>query len=142
MKAAVCEKPKGTWQVKEIESPQVGPSDVLIKIHASGLCYTDIHLTKGALGNRVHFSCAFGHEPVGEVIAMEKAAKRRKSGDCVGVAWIQDSCGRFEWCLRGKDFFCTPLIVTGIDHYSAHAEYMLAPAASTMLNSSNRSRYI
>jgi D-arabinose 1-dehydrogenase-like Zn-dependent alcohol dehydrogenase len=45
MKAAVCEKPKGTRQVKEIESLQVGPNDVLIKIHASGLCYTDVHLT-------------------------------------------------------------------------------------------------
>lgn len=133
MKAAVCEKPKATWQVKEIETPKVGPNDVLIKIHASGLCYTDIHLTEGAFGNMVHFPCVFGHEPVGEVMAIGKAVKSRKLGDRVGVAWVQDSCGRCEWCLRGKEFFYKQLKVTGIHHYGAHAEYMLAPEKSTML---------
>jgi hypothetical protein len=36
MKAAVCEKPEVTWPVGKIKAPQVGPNDVLIKIHASG----------------------------------------------------------------------------------------------------------
>ena len=65
MKAAVCEKAKGAWQVKEIESPQVGPNDVLVRIYASRFCHTDIHLTEGALGNKTHFPCILGHETVG-----------------------------------------------------------------------------
>ena len=94
MKAAVCEKPKAIWQVKVIETAKVGPNDVLIKIHAGGFCYTDIHLTEGAFGNMLQFPCVFGHEPVGGVIAIGKAVKSRKLGDWVGVGWVRDSCGR------------------------------------------------
>ena len=129
----MCEKPNAKWQIKEIETPEVGPNDVLIKIRASGLCYTDIHLTEGAFGNTVQFPCVFGHEPVGEVTGIGKAVTGRRLGDRVGVAWVQDSCGRCEWCMRDKQFFCGDLVVTGIHNYGAHAEYMVAPAKSTML---------
>jgi alcohol dehydrogenase len=90
-------------------------------------------LTEGAFGDMVKFPCVFGHEPVGEVTEVGNAVTSRKIGNRVGLAWVQDSCGRCEWCLRGKEFFCRQLQVTGIHHYGAHAEYMLAPAKSTML---------
>jgi len=133
MKAAVCDNINSEWQIKDIEKPTVGPNDVLIKIHASGLCYTDVHLTQGDFGNKDKFPCVFGHEPVGEVVQVGQAVKCRKIGDRVGVAWIQDSCGRCQWCLRGKEFFCEGLVVTGIERHGGHAEYMAAPAESTML---------
>jgi alcohol dehydrogenase len=133
MKAAVCENVNAKWQIKNIDNPKLSPNDVLIKIHASGLCYTDVHLTEGAFGDMVKYPCVFGHEPVGEIVEIGKAVKSRKIGDRVGVAWTQDSCGRCEWCLRDKKFFCKEQIVTGIHHHGSHAEYMLAPADSTML---------
>ena len=57
----------------------------------------------------------------------------RKVGDRVGVPWVQLTCGRCEWCLRGKLFFCPSKIATGINISGSHAEYMVAYADATQL---------
>jgi len=85
------------WDVKEVPTPQPATNQVLIKIHASGISYTDVHATNGAL--RVNFPYTIGHEPAGEIVALG-----RKVGDRVGVPWVQSTCGRCEWCQRGKLF--------------------------------------
>jgi D-arabinose 1-dehydrogenase-like Zn-dependent alcohol dehydrogenase len=104
----------------------------LIKIHASGLCYTDVHLTKGELPF-AHFPCIAGHEPVGEIVEVGESIYTRKVGDRVGVPALQTSCGRCEWCLRGKAIFCTQATYTGLHLSGGHAEYMLAYADATIL---------
>ena len=57
----------------------------------------------------------------------------RKVGDRVGVPWLQSTCGRCEWCQRGKLFFCPNLVATGINIAGSHAEYMVAYADATQL---------
>ena len=47
MKAAIVPSPNGTWQIQETKTPEPGENQVLIKIHASGMCYTDVHQTRG-----------------------------------------------------------------------------------------------
>ena len=84
------------WEVNEVPTPQVGPNQVLIKIHASGICYTDVHTTKGGLG--VKFPFTIGHEPAGEIVDLGEGVTTRKVGDRVGVPWLQSTCGRCEWC--------------------------------------------
>ena len=49
MRAAVVPKIDSKWEVKEIPTPEPGPNQVLIKIHASGLCFTDVHQTRGEI---------------------------------------------------------------------------------------------
>ena len=49
MKAAVVPKKDSQWEVKEVPAPEPGPNQVLIKIHASGLCFTDVHQTRGEI---------------------------------------------------------------------------------------------
>src|ERR687891_2778691 len=71
-----------TWEVKEVPTPQAGTNQVLIKIHASGICYTDVHITKGGLG--VKFPYTIGHEPAGEIVAI--ALGELKSGKEVRTA--------------------------------------------------------
>jgi D-arabinose 1-dehydrogenase-like Zn-dependent alcohol dehydrogenase len=58
--------------------------------------------------------------------------RTRKAGDRVGVPWIQASCGRCEWCLRGRPMFCAEQIATGAQMSGGHAEYMLAYADATV----------
>ncbi len=53
MLAAVVPSVNGKWEVKEVPKSQPDTNQVLIKIHASGICYTDLHVTKGALGVNV-----------------------------------------------------------------------------------------
>jgi alcohol dehydrogenase len=132
MRAAVVPSVHGKWQVKDLPILKPNANQVLIKIHASGLCYTDVHITEGLFPAAI-FPRTIGHEPVGEIVEVGDAVTSRKVGDRVGVAWVQSSCGRCEWCQRGKAFFCVDQIVTGIKTPGGHAEYMLAYANATTL---------
>jgi dehydrogenase len=131
MKASIVPAVGARWEVRERPTPEPGPNQVLIRIRASGLCYTDVHITHGALGTT--FPRTLGHEPVGEIAAVGPGVTTRKVGDRVGVPWRQDSCGRCEWCLRGKANFCAKGVGTGVQTQGGHAEYMLAQAAATVL---------
>ena len=131
MKAAVVPSVNGKWEVKEWPTPKAGPNQVVIKIHASGLCYTDVHITHGIFP--IQFPRVLGHEPVGEIAEVGPGVTTRKVGDRVGVGWHQKGCGRCEWCLRGKKELCPNAISTGVGLEGSHAEYMLAYADATML---------
>jgi alcohol dehydrogenase len=131
MKAAVVPKIDSQWEVKEVPAPEPGPNQVLIKIHASGLCFTDVHQTRGEIPGA--FPRTLGHEPAGEIVAVGTGVRTRRIGDRVGVPWVQATCGRCEWCLRGKGLFCSEQISTGMQMPGGHAEYMTAYANSTVL---------
>src|SRR5919199_4293898 len=131
MLAAVVPSVNGKWEIKEVPTPRPGVNQVLIKMHASGICYTDVHATHGALG--VKFPYTIGHEPAGEIVELGEGVITRKVGDRVGVPWLQSTCGRCEWCQRGKPFFCPNHIATGINIAGGHAEYMVAYANATQL---------
>ena len=132
MKAAVVRKIGGKWEVKEVPTPHPATNQVLIKMHASGLCYTDVHITEGHVPTGA-FPRTIGHEPAGEIVEVGEGVTSRKIGDRVGVPWFQASCGRCEWCLRGKPMFCARQIGTSIGIQGSHAEYMVAYADATML---------
>jgi alcohol dehydrogenase len=131
MLAAVVPSVNAKWEVKEVSIPRPGSNQVLIKMHASGICYTDVHATKGALG--VKFPYTIGHEPAGEIVELGEGVTTRKVGDRVGVPWLQSTCGRCEWCQRGKSFFCPNHIATGVNIAGGHAEYMVAYSDATQL---------
>lgn len=131
MKAAVVPAVSSTWQIKDVPQPQPGPGQVLVKMHASGICYTDVHQTLGHLPGS--FPRILGHEPVGEIVAVAADVITRKVGDRVGSAWIQSTCGRCEWCQRGRKMFCPYMKGTGGDVQGGHAEFMLMNADATYL---------
>jgi alcohol dehydrogenase len=131
MKAAVAPSVNAKWEVNDWKTPKAGPNQVVIKIHASGLCYTDVHITHGVIPTT--FPRVLGHEPVGEIVEIGPGVTSRQIGDRVGVGWHQKGCGRCEWCLRGKKELCPNAITTGIVLEGSHAEYMLAYADATML---------
>ena len=132
MQAAVVPAIHGKWEVKDVPTPHPATDQVLIKIHASGLCYTDVHITEGHLPTSA-FPRTIGHEPAGEIVEVGSGVTSRKIGDRVGVPWVQASCGRCEWCQRGKPMFCAQQIGTGVNTPGSHAEYMVAYADATTL---------
>lgn len=131
MRAAVVPAVNRSWQIEDVPQPQPGSNQVLVKMRASGICYTDVHETLGHLPGS--FPRILGHEPVGEIVAAAPDVTTRKVGDRVGTAWIQSTCGRCEWCLRGRKMFCPNLKGTGLDMPGGHAEYMLMYADATYL---------
>jgi alcohol dehydrogenase len=131
MKAAVTPSVNGKWEVREVPRPEPGPNEVLIRITASGLCFTDVHITHGMIPTQ--FPRTLGHEPVGEIVEVGPGVTKRRVGDRVGVPWVQDSCGRCEWCLRGRKHFCQKSVGTGVQTQGSHAELMVARADATVL---------
>jgi D-arabinose 1-dehydrogenase-like Zn-dependent alcohol dehydrogenase len=103
LQAAVVPAVRSKWELKEVSALEPGPNQVLVKIYASGLCFTDVHQTNGELPGP--FPRILGHEPVGEIVTIT-GVRTRRVGDRVGVPWLQASCGRCEWCLRGRPMLC------------------------------------
>jgi alcohol dehydrogenase len=133
MRAAVIPEVRSKWEVKDIPVPKPAANQVLIKIHPSGLCYSDVHLTNGDLPFSITFPLTVGHEPAGEIVELGDDVSTRKKGDRVGVPYLQTSCGRCELCQRGKPLFCEKQQGTGAQLQGGFAEYMLAYADATML---------
>src|SRR6202162_3820685 len=120
MQAAVVPAVSSSWQIKDVPQPQPGPNQSLVKMHASGICYTDVHETLGHIPGQ--FPRILGQEPVGEIVAVAPDVTTRKIGDRVGTAWIQSTCGRCEWCQRGRRMFCPYMEGTGIEAQGGDAE--------------------
>jgi D-arabinose 1-dehydrogenase-like Zn-dependent alcohol dehydrogenase len=111
------------WTIQNIPDPDPGPDQVLVRVHASGVCRNDLHKREGIPG----------HEPAGEIVAVGAAVRDRKVGDRVGVMLWQSSCGRCEWCGRGKMLFCEGAVGTSLGAPGSHADLMVAPAKATVL---------
>lgn len=131
MRAAVVPAVRSKWELKDVPTPESGPNQVLIRVRASGICYTDVHQTRGELPG--DFPRILGHEPVGEIVAVGPGVTTRRIGDRVGVPWLQSACGRCEWCLRGKPLFCERQMGTSGEMSGGHAEFMLAYANAAVL---------
>jgi len=93
---------KGSEEGKIVSSTikvrEVGPNDVLIKIKACGLCFTDAHQTSKDM--------VLGHEPVGVIEKVGEQVKNYKTGDLVGWGYLHNSCLTCEFCLSGRDVLC------------------------------------
>ncbi len=130
MKAAIVTAAGAPWSISDVAMPEPAADQVVIRVHASGLCYTDVHQALGHFG--MPYPMRLGHEPVGEIISIGAAVTSRNVGDRVGVPWLQSSCGRCEFCLRGLPANCPSAVQAAIDMPGGHAEYLLAYAAATM----------
>jgi alcohol dehydrogenase len=131
MRAAVAPAVGRKWELREVARPKPAPNEVLIRVRASGICYTDVHQTNGIIPG--DFPRILGHEGVGEIVEVGSAVTTRRVGDRVGVPWFQASCGRCEWCHRGKAQFCAEAAGTSGKMQGAHAEFMPALAGATAL---------
>jgi D-arabinose 1-dehydrogenase-like Zn-dependent alcohol dehydrogenase len=100
MRAAVIEKFNEPWQVREWPDPKPAPGQVVIKIHASGMCYTDVHAHHGVFSVKPPFIA--GHEPAGVIVEVGAGVLDLRVGDRVGVFWNQKGCGRCAACQAGK----------------------------------------
>jgi propanol-preferring alcohol dehydrogenase len=131
MKAQVLTRPAAvdTRPLALMDMPMPEPKDdeVLIKIHACGICRTDLHVVEGELTPKLARVIP-GHQVVGTITACGKQAVQYPTGTRVGVPWLHRTCGVCEQCRRGQENLCDNALFTGYSANGGYAEYMAAPA--------------
>jgi alcohol dehydrogenase, propanol-preferring len=128
MKAALLRTPgpieRNPLELAEVPVPQPGPGDVLVRVHACGVCRTDLHVTEGELP-QCKSPVIPGHQIVGVVEQAGERASRFKTGDRVGIAWLHSTDGACAFCLSGRENLCDNATFTGWMVDGGYAEYAL-----------------
>jgi propanol-preferring alcohol dehydrogenase len=124
MRAMVLEEPRRPLRAAELPVPAPGPGQVLLKVHACGVCRTDLHLLDGEVDVPVP-PRVLGHQIVGEVIAGDPPAGATPGG-FVGVPWLGWTDGTCEYCRSGRENLCPNARFTGRDIDGGYAEYAVA----------------
>ncbi len=112
----------------EISIPTPGPSEVLVRVLACGVCRTDLHVVDGELPN-VPIPIVPGHEIVGRVESVGRDVTTHACGDRVGIPWLGWSCGVCELCRSGRENLCPRARYTGYQVNGGYAEYAIADAS-------------
>jgi len=126
MQAAVVEQFGKPLVLKEVDIPDVGPGQILVKTEACGVCHTDLHAAKGDWPVKPNLPFIPGHEAIGIVVAAGAGVTIVKEGDRVGVPWLYSACGHCEYCLAAWETVCPDAQFGGYTRNGGFAEYILA----------------
>jgi len=135
MKALVKSKSEqGIW-LEDIPAPETGPNDVLVKIHKTAICGTDIHIynwdawAQKTIPITVPSPMAVGHEFVGEIVEIGSEVRGLTPGQRVsGEGHV--TCGHCRNCRAGKRHLCRNTLGIGVNRAGAFAEYIALPAVN------------
>lgn len=118
--------------VRDVEKPEPGYGQLLVKVNACGVCRSNLHMIEGDWpGVPAKFPIVPGHELVGTVDKLGAGVQNLQVGDHVGVQPLWSTCGTCEYCLTGRDPLCQSKQITGETVDGGYAEYMVATAAHT-----------
>ena len=128
MRALVVARYGGRLELADRPVPRPGPGEALVRVRASGLCGTDLHLLSGRMSLGA-LPRILGHETAGDVVELGHAAADWTVGDRVVVA-IDVVCGRCRHCLGGQTQRCTAMRRIGFERDGGHTEYVAVPATN------------
>ncbi len=125
MRAMLLDAPHTPLHLTELPIPTPEPGQVLLKLHACGVCHTDLHILDGELA-RPKLPLVLGHQIVGTIVGFGSQARRFRAGERVGVPWLGSTDGTCRFCLRGQENLCDHPVFTGYNIDGGFAEYTLA----------------
>ncbi|AEF54754.1 alcohol dehydrogenase AdhP [Marinomonas posidonica] len=128
MKAAVANQFGNILKIEEVAKPQISSHQVLVKIHACGVCHTDLHACHGDWPVKPSLPLIPGHEGVGEIVEIGANVQHLNIGDRVGIPWLYSACGHCEYCLSGDENLCLSQQNAGYSVDGGYAEYCAAHA--------------
>jgi len=131
MKAAVLYGPRDI-RLETLSVPKLKPNWVLLKVHAAGICGSDLHFYRGetsipVLSKIGEGKYVPGHEVSGEIYRIGSKVKSLKEGDRVGVEPLV-GCGKCRWCRVGWYNLCENFRLIGFYYIGGMAEYLAVPA--------------
>lgn len=116
MRAMVFDGVRLPLRAAELPVPTPGPGQLLLEVHACGLCRTDLHLLDGEvrIGSPPR---VLGHQIVATVVGENRR---------VGVPWLGFTCGECRFCLSGRENLCQRARFTGCDIDGGMAQFTVA----------------
>jgi 2-desacetyl-2-hydroxyethyl bacteriochlorophyllide A dehydrogenase len=128
LKAIRLTKPGGPLETCEIEVPEVGPRDVLVRIRAAGICHSDAHYRGGFIG-AADLPVTLGHEVAGIVEGAGANVARFQKGARVCLHYLI-TCGHCDYCTAGTEQFCLTSQMIGKHRDGGYAEFIVVPERS------------
>jgi propanol-preferring alcohol dehydrogenase len=125
MRAMVLDAQRTPLRYAELPDPEPGAAQLLVRVHACGVCRTDLHIVDGDLAD-AKLPLVPGHQVVGEVVATGNGVSRFREGDRVGIAWLGWACGTCRFCSAGKENLCPTARFTGYTVDGGFAELAVA----------------
>jgi propanol-preferring alcohol dehydrogenase len=111
----LLDRPGAPLRAAEVDEPEAGPGQVRLRVHACGVCRTDLHLRDGEV-EAGHLPLILGHQIVGTT----------DDGRRVGVPWLGWTDGECAYCRSGRENLCVNGRFTGKDIDGGYAEYAVA----------------
>lgn len=122
-KAVVLAEANASFELREVTLRHPGPGQVLVKVIACGVCFSDISLAAGHMGNV--FPRTPGHELVGDIAELGEGVHHFAVGQRVGGPWHGGHDGNCRQCRRGQFQMCEHQEITGVTQDGGFAEYVL-----------------
>lgn len=116
-------------EVRALDRPEPGPGDVLVRVHAAGICYHDVLSRAGKIGGRP--GRVLGHEIAGEIVAVGDGVAAERIGERV-VIYQRLFCGSCRHCLCGRHDLCRTSRVLGEEGAGGYAEFACVPARNAI----------
>ena len=118
----VLQRPGEPLALSKVPIPRPGPDQILIKVHACGVCRTDLHILDGELSNP-GMPIIPGHEIVGSVVQTGERVQSFQIGERIGVPWLGYTCGQCLFCRTGRENLCDHPGFTGYTLSGGYAEF-------------------
>jgi alcohol dehydrogenase, propanol-preferring len=115
MRAMLLDAPGRPLRAADVDEPDAGPGQIKLRVHACGVCRTDLHLRDGEV-EAGHLPLILGHQIVGIT----------EDGERYGVPWLGWTDGTCEYCRSGRENLCPNARFTGKDVDGGYAEYTVA----------------
>jgi threonine 3-dehydrogenase len=128
MKALRKTRPQSGAQLESIPIPEIGPTDVLVRVRAASICGTDLHIYGWDRwsASRIHPPMTFGHEFCGVIEKLGSEVSSLQPGDFVSSE-MHVNCGYCRPCRMGQPHVCQNLKIIGIDADGCFAEFVRIP---------------
>lgn len=128
-------EPKKGAVMIEKPIPEIGDDDILVKVLATSVCGTDVHIYQwdAWAQSRIPVPQTMGHELAGEVVKVGSRVSHIRVGDIVS-AETHIVCGLCEFCMTGRAHICKHTKVLGVDRDGAFAQYIAIPAVNAFIN--------
>jgi threonine 3-dehydrogenase len=124
----------GLW-LEDVPAPKIGINDVLIRVHRTGICGTDVHIYKWDdwAAKTIRVPMVIGHEFVGEIVEVGSNVTDFHAGQIVsGEGHVV--CGRCRNCLAGRRHRCADTKGVGVDRAGAFAELLALPMSNVWVH--------